>query len=269
MDLGFKNKVVLITGASGGIGGATARIFSEEGAKVALCFHKNKKGAEELAARLPGERMLIECDVANEADMEKAFGDAVKKFGKVDIVVANAGVAMPKEAPIYEMESARFDEVISKNLKGAWLTAREFFKILKQTKPESASLIFASSTSGLFGEEGHSEYSASKAALVGLTKTLKNELVRIVPRGRVNAVAPGWVWTPMTEQFMSDKKAVSEALQTKALRRIGRPDEIASVIAALASDKLFGHVTGQVIAIDGGMEGRILWDESEVDVSQA
>ena len=269
MDLGLKNKVVLITGASGGIGQATAQMFSEEGAKVALCFHANKKGAEKLAGKLPGEYILIECDVSNEADMEKAFGNVVKKFGKVDIVIANAGIAMPKEAPIYEMESARFDEVISKNLKGAWLTAKEFFKVLKQTRPESASLIFVSSTSGIFGEEGHSEYSASKAALIGLTKTLKNELVRIVPMGRVNAVAPGWVWTPMTEQFISDKEAVLEALQTKALRKIGRPNEIASVIVALASDKIFSHVTGQIIAIDGGMDGRIIWTPDDIDLDKA
>ena len=167
------------------------------------------------------------------------------------------------------MPASRFDEVIATNLRGTWLTAREFFRHLRQTKPSAASLVFVSSTAAVFGEAGHSEYAASKAAIIGLMKSLKNEMTRIVPKGRVNAVAPGWTWTPMTEEFKSDDAAVKKSLQTRALRRIGRPEEVARQILLLTSDEVSGYVTGQCVEVSGGMEGRVLWEKDEIDPSQA
>ena len=109
----------------------------------------------------------------------------------------------------------------------------------------------------------------SKASLHGLVLTLKNEIVRIVPNGRVNAVAPGWILTPMSEKFANDKKSVVSALQTQALRRLGRPEEVARQIVWLASDEASGHVTGQILRVDGGMEGRKIWEPEDIDPAQA
>ena len=264
MDLGLKDKVVLVTGAAGGIGRATIKSFSEEGAKVVIHRHSNKRSVDDLIAELKAEYLVVDGDITGEVDIARFFGEAVKKFGQIDIVVANAGVAFPKDDPIDQMNLERFNKVIDVNLKGAWLTAREFFRCLKTSKQKSASLIFTASTSGIFGEEGWSEYSASKAALIGLTLTLKNEIVRIISNGRVNAVAPGWVWTPMTEEFRSNKTAIIESLQTKALRRIANPEDIARQIVVLSSDVVSGYITGQILRIDGGMEGRLIWNKKDI-----
>lgn len=269
MDLGLKNKTVLITGASGGIGRATVKAFAEEGANVVIHRHSDKTSAGDLFKDIKTDYLIVEGDVTDEKNIKNIFDVAIKKFGHIDIIVANAGIFPENEAPIDTMDVDRFDKVIAVNFKGAWLTAREFFRTLKKSKQDSASLIFTSSTSGIFGEEGYSDYSSSKAALIGLALTLKNEIVRIIPNGRVNAVAPGWTWTPMTESFKKDKDAVTKALETRALRRIARPEDIARQIVILSSDFASGYITGQTLRVDGGMEGRLIWDKADIDPKKA
>lgn len=269
MDLGLKDKVVLVTGASGGIGEETARAFSREGAKVVIHYGRNREAAEVLQKELQTESLAVSADVSDEVSVANLFAQAVKKFGRVDIVVANAGIFPDTDEPIHKMDKSRWDKVIATNLTGSWLTAREFFRVLEQTKPESASLILIGSTSGVFGEYGHTEYSAAKAAVTGLVLTLKNEITRLVPKGRVNAVAPGWTWTPMTIKFKSAHDAVRKALQTRPIRKIAEPIDIANQIVVLASDAVSGQVTGRIAVVAGGMEGRILWDSEEIDPTQA
>lgn len=269
MNLELKDKIVVVTGSSGGIGEQTARAFAAEGAKVVAHYGHNKQAAEALIASLPTKGIALQADITSEEGVALLFAQAVELFGTVHVVVVNAGIFPADDTPIHQMEKARFEEVVKVDLTGAWLTAREFFRVLEKTKPDSASLIFISSTSGVFGEYGHTEYSAAKSALVGLTLSLKNEIVRLVPTGRVNAVAPGWTWTPMTEQFKSNTEAVTRALQTRSLRRVARPADIANQIVTLASDVASGQVSGRVAIVAGGMEGRVIWRPEDIDPTTA
>ena len=266
MNTELQDKVVLVTGASGGIGAACARHFTEEGAKLVLSGYTNFEAVEKLSAKLPTDSIAIRADVRKEEDVSHLFKKAEKRFGTVDILVANAGVWPPKSTPLREMELSQWNETIRTNLTGVFLCARAFFRLLARHTPESASLIIIGSTAAIFGEENHSDYAASKAGVsYGLTKSLKNEIVRIVPRGRVNTVCPGWTLTRMTEQEMKDSTLLKSALQTRALRRIARPDDIANTVVFLASDRLAGHTSGEVITVSGGMEGRLLHTPENID----
>lgn len=262
MDLGLKGKVVLITGASSGIGEACAVSFAKEGAHVAIHCHLGIEKARNLRdwiLRMWKIKTAYYCtQIADEIGVNNMFEAVLEEFGRIDICVANAGIVIPQYERIDQMPIKRFNEVIAVNLFGAWLTARAFFKVLNPTQP-FASLIFVGSTSGTFGEEGWSDYCASKAALVGLTKTLKNEIIRIVPNGRVNMVAPGWTRTPMTVESLEDKELVDREMKTRAIARIADPIEVARQIVILSSEEVSSFVSGQIIGIDGGMEGRIIW----------
>ncbi len=271
MDLGLKNKIVLITGASGGIGAATAQVFAEEGAKLVLHYGQNRADIEKLSSQLPPgtETLAVSANIADETGVANLFNEAVKRFGQVDIVVANAGIFPEEDVAIQNMDKTRWDKVIATDLTGAWLTAREFFRSIAKNKIDDPALVLVSSTAGVFGEAGHSEYAAAKAALIGLTLSLKNEITRLAPRGRVNAVAPGWTWSPLTAKFKSNHAAVAKALLTRPLLKIAETSDIASQIVLLSSSLVSGQVTGRIAVTAGGMEGRVLWDLGEIDPSQA
>ena len=270
METGLKEKVVLITGASGGIGQATARAFAEEGAKLILHGHSRLAELEKLRRELPVETITVQADLTQEAQVAQLFRQAVDHFGQVEVLVANAGIWPEEAQPLFEMSLERWNRTIAVDQTSVFLCAREFFRLLRRIRPETASLVIIGSTAAIFGEEGHADYAAAKAAITyGLTRSLKNELVRIVPRGRVNAVCPGWTLTRMAQGALSDPKAVVRALQTRALKRIARPEEIAQAIVFLASDKLAGHITGEILTVSGGMEGRLLHLPEEIDPSQA
>ena len=126
------------------------------------------------------------------------------------------------------------------------------------------------STAGLIGEAGHADYAAAKAGVIyGLARSLKNEICRVAPRGRVNVVCPGWTFTPMTKRFATDPAKVQRVLQTIPLRKVGRAHDVAMAVVYLASSHLSGHVTGQVLTVSGGMEGRVLYNPDEIDPKQA
>jgi len=259
MDSDLAGKVVLITGASGGIGLATARLAAADGASLVLHYHSQAAPVEELRATLSVPTLAVRADLSDEAQTEAAFAAAVEKFGRVDIVVANAGIFQQEDVPLCEMSLAQWQNTIDEDLTSAFLTARAFLKHLAELPRESASLVFVGSTAAIFGEAGHADYSAAKAGMsYGLTRTLKNEIVRLAPRGRVNCVCPGWTRTPMAEHGLRNDTLVRRVESTMALRKIAEPEDVAAAIVFLASDRLAGHTSGAVFPVAGGMEGRLL-----------
>ncbi len=258
MDTGLKNKVVLITGASGGIGKAGARMFAEEGARLILTGRRLDV-LNALKDELNVDSIAITADLTNESEVRSLFDQSFEHFGQLDVVIANAGVWVSDDIPISDMSLEQWQYTINTNQTSVFFCAREFFSILKKTKPDEASLVIVGSSAAIFGEATHSDYSAAKAATTyGLTRSLKNEIVNIVPHGRVNAVCPGWTQTPMAEAGLQDEAAYKRAMQTRAIPEISQAEDIAPMIVFLASHRLSGQITGEVVTIAGGMEGRML-----------
>jgi 3-oxoacyl-[acyl-carrier protein] reductase len=270
MDTALAGRVVLVTGASGGIGGAVVRAFVAEGARVAAHSHRHRERAEALAREL-GERCLpLGADLTREADTERLFADTESRLGPVEVLVANAGLWPPEYVPLEEMTLTQWDATLAANLTSVFLCLRAFCRGIRRHRLTDPAAVLVGSTAGVFGEAGHADYAAAKAGLTyGLARTLKNEIARLAPRGRVNVVCPGWVVTAMTQDFTADPERVRRTLQTIPLRKVGRPDDVAAAIVYLASSRLAGHVSGQVLMVSGGMEGRLLYGPDEVDPAEA
>lgn len=261
MNAGLENHVVLITGASGGIGLATARALADEGASLALHYHTNRAPLDALAPQLSVRNAIVQADLRNEAQTHALFADAAEQLGRIDAIVVNAGIWRPDDVPLHDMTLAQWNETLTADLTSAFLTCRAFLRHLRDVPRDSASIVLVGSTAGLFGEAGHADYSAAKAALThGLTLSLKNEIVRLAPRGRVNCVCPGWTDTPMAALHNADAGAVRRATATMPLRKIATPDDVANAIVYLTSPSLSGHLSGTILPIAGGMEGRLLHD---------
>jgi 3-oxoacyl-[acyl-carrier protein] reductase len=247
METGLAGKRVLVTGASGGIGGACARAFAEEGAQVVAHYHQGRERAEALAAAA-----VVGADLTREDEVERLFAEA----GRLDVCAAVAGVWPSGDVPVWELSLERWRATLDANLTATFLTARGF---LRQVEGDGA-LILVGSTAGIFGEAGHADYAAAKSAVLGgLLLSLKNEVVRQSPGVRVNAVAPGWTESPMTRGHVSDEQ-IARVSRTMALRKVAQPEDVARQVVALASPTLSGHVTGQVVTVAGGMEGRVIHD---------
>ena len=247
METGLAGKRVLVTGASGGIGGACAKAFAAEGAEVVAHYHRGRERAEAL-----GAVTLVGADLTREDEVERMFAEA----GRLDVCAAVAGVWPSEDLPVWELPLERWRATLDANLTSAFLTARGF---LGQLQGDGA-LVLVGSTAGIFGEAGHADYAAAKSALLGgLLLSMKNEVVRKEPRARVNAVAPGWTESPMTRGHVSEEQ-VQRISRTMALRKVAQPDDIARQVVVLASPLLSGHVTGHVITVAGGMEGRVVHD---------
>jgi 3-oxoacyl-[acyl-carrier protein] reductase len=257
METGLAGKGVLVTGASGGIGAACARAFAAEGARVAVHFHRGGGRAGAVAAELGGAPVL-QADLTDEDDVDRLFAEARAALGAVDVCAAVAGVWPRDDVPVWELPLERWEETLRANLTSSFLTARGFLREVARTG--RGSLVLIGSTAGLVGEAGHADYAAAKSGLHGLLLSLKNEIVRVAPHGRVNAVAPGWTESPMTRGLV-DPDDVRRVSRTMALRKVARPEDVAAQVVVLASDVLSGHVTGQVVTVAGGMEGRVLHDD--------
>ncbi len=270
MDTNLTNRVVLVTGASGGLGGDLVRAFVREGARVVAHYSEHGERAEELTHEL-GERCVpLGADLTLEADVERLFAEIEAGLGPVEVLVANAGVWPPDEVPVLDLTLKQWNATLAADLTSVFLSAREFFRGVKRHGLTDPALVLMGSTAAVFGEAGHADYAAAKAGVVyGLTRTLKNEITRLAPRGRVNVVCPGWIVTPLTQPLMSDAAQLRRVLQTIPLRKIGRPHDVAMAVVYLASGSLSGHVSGQVLTVSGGMEGRVLYEPDEVDPRKA
>ena len=273
MQTGLKDKVVLITGASGGIGRAIADEFAAEGAQLALLGHRQFSELEERVAAKPwADRALcVKADIKRPEDLDSAVARVVERFGRIDVCVANAGIWPPEDVPLHRLTETRIREVVDVNLLGAVWTARAFLAALAESGPradgDGASLVFTGSTAGQFGERNHVDYSLSKSGLYGLVRTLKNEIVELDPYGRVNMVEPGWTVTEMARPALRDPAKITQALSTMPVRQLGRDVDIARSIVFLSSPQLARHLSGQVLTAAGGMEGRTLWADGEIDVA--
>jgi 3-oxoacyl-[acyl-carrier protein] reductase len=255
LETGLSGKGVLVTGASGGIGAACARAFAAEGARVAVHFHSGRDRAEAVAAELGGAS-LVQADLTREDDVDRMFEETRAALGSVDVCAAVAGVWPSPDEPVWQLSLERWEDTLRANLTSTFLTARGFLREVERNG--HGSLVLVGSTAGLVGEAGHADYAAAKSAILhGLLLSLKNEIVRVAPRGRVNAVAPGWTESPMTRGLVDDEQ-VRRISRTMALRKVAQPEDVARQVVVLASDELSGHVTGQIVTVAGGMEGRVV-----------
>jgi 3-oxoacyl-[acyl-carrier protein] reductase len=214
---------------------------------VVAHYHRGRERAEAL-----GDVLLVGADLTREEEVDRLFEGA----GPLDVCAAVAGVWPKDDVPVWELSLERWRATLDANLTSTFLTARGF---LRQLEGDGA-LVLVGSTAGLIGEAGHADYAAAKSALLGgLLLSLKNEVVRRSPGVRVNAVAPGWTESPMTRGHVSDEQ-VARISRTMALRKVAQPEDIAAQVVSLASPVVSGHVTGQVVTVAGGMEGRVVHD---------
>ena len=238
-----KGRVVLVTGGARGIGRATAGAFAEKGALVVVA-DRDFAGAEKAAAELGLGAFALELDVASESSVKTAVAAVLERVGRIDVLVNNAGIT--RDSTLLKTAEAAWDAVIDVNLKGTFLMGRE---VAGQMVKQGAGVILnASSIVGLYGNFGQSNYVASKAGVIGLTKVWARELGR---KGvRVNCIAPGFIETDMTAAMPSE---VLGPMRTKTpLGRLGRPEDVARAYVFLASDDA-AFVTGQVLGVDGGL----------------
>ncbi len=252
METGLGGKRVLVTGGGGGIGSACVRAFAAEGAKVAIHYRTSRARAEELALETGG--VPLQADLTVEDEVERLFDAVERELGGVDVCAAVAGAWPRDDEPVWQLPLERWEATLRANLTATFLTARAFLRVVERSG--HGNLVLVGSTAGRFGEAGHADYAAAKAALQGgLLLSLKNEIVRIAPRGRVNAVAPGWTYSPMTRGEL-DEALVTRISRTMALRKVAQAEDVARAVVVLASDDLSGHVTGELVTVAGGMEGR-------------
>jgi len=255
VDTGLAGKCVLVTGGSGGIGSACVRAFAAEGARVAIHYHRGRERAEALAAELGG-LFVAGADLTDEMEVDRLFYETTDALGSIDVCAAVAGVWPSDDEPVWRLPLDRWESTLRANLTATFLTARAFLREVKRNG--HGSLVLVGSTAGRFGEAGHADYAAAKSAIqVGLLLSLKNEIVRIAPSARVNAVAPGWTVSEMTRGKLEEQD-VERVTRTMSLRKVAVVDDIARAVVVLASDELSGHVTGELITVAGGMEGRTL-----------
>jgi 3-oxoacyl-[acyl-carrier protein] reductase len=256
METGLAGKRVLVTGASGGIGSACARAFAAERARVFLHYNGGLERVEAVSEELDGAPYGA-ANLTREDEVERLFDQALEALGGIDVCAAVAGRWPEEDVPVWRLSLERWDETLRGNLTVTFLTARAFLREVERSG--QGSLVLVGSTAGLFGEAGHADYAAAKSALVhGFLLSLKNEIVRIAPLGRVNAVCPGWTESPMTRETLTDPEVARRATRTMSLRKVARPEDVARQVVVLASDELSGHVTGQVVTVAGGMEGRLV-----------
>lgn len=247
MEKLLENQVAVITGASRGIGRQIARSMAEEGAIVIINYNGSKARADETAEEIRsfgGQAETCQCDVSDFNQAAGLMEYVVKTYGRVDILVNNAGIT--RDNLLMKMSEEEFDAVLNTNLKGAFNCIRHVSR--QMIKQRSGKIINISSVSGVLGNAGQANYSASKAGIIGLTKSAAREMVS--RNITVNAIAPGFIDTEMTQVLSESVRTAAEA--QIPMKRFGKTEDIANMAVFLASEKA-GYITGQVIHVDGGM----------------
>ncbi|MGO5358275.1 3-oxoacyl-[acyl-carrier-protein] reductase [Anaerofustis sp. LCP19S3_F7] len=243
----MKRKTAVVTGASRGIGKAIALALAKDGFNVVINYNGNKEKAEQVKKKCEDfgvNAITVKANVANFTESENLIKEAVSTFGSIDVLVNNSGIT--KDTLLIRMKEEDFDSVIDVNLKGTFNTIKHAAR--QMMKQRSGSIINMSSVVGISGNAGQINYAASKAGVIGLTKSVARELAS---RGiRANAVAPGFIETDMTDEL--NDKAKEEILKTIPLNDTGKSEDVANLVAFLASEKS-RYITGQVIHVDGGM----------------
>ena len=243
----LKNKIALITGAGRGIGRAIAIALAKEGAEVVIYYNGSEERAKEVKQTIDeygGKASIYKCNVSDFAACEAMIKDIVKEYGHLDILVNNAGIT--KDGLLMKMSEEDFDKVLDTNLKGTFHTIRAALR--QMIRQRSGRIINMASVVGVSGNAGQANYAASKAGVIGLTKTAARE---VASRGiTVNAVAPGFIETDMTEVLPEKIKEASAA--QIPLGKFGKAEDVANAVAFLASEDA-GYITGQVLHVDGGM----------------
>nr|CDI54428.1 nad dependent epimerase dehydratase [Melanopsichium pennsylvanicum 4]SNX85326.1 related to SPS19 \ len=270
LDFGLEGVHVLISGASGGIGFETVNTFLAAGAKVTA--HYNTTPRSLVDVKHPN-LISLQADVLSETDVTHLFKNASDAHAcPVQILIVNHGIWPVAPVKLWDMTLDQWRNTHSVNLDGAFLLCRSFLSQLRSAVLTSSStssslalldpvsICFIGSTAGKFGEADHADYASTKSALMyGLVPTLKNEIVHIAPKARVNSINPGWVRTPMAEETIKDDKVRAKALASTPLQKVAMPKDIANQILVISSPNLSAHVTGVNIMVDGGMEGRCLY----------
>ena len=263
LDFGLKGVHVLITGAAGGIGLETVHTFRQLGARITA--HYNSKIGE--LANIP-EIVSLQADVRDEKSVDQLLTQSAEQNGgPVSVLIVNHGIWPEANKHIVDLDLEQWNNVMAVDLTGPFLLVRAYLRALRKAEEKvkgTANLVFIGSTAGKFGEANHGDYAAAKSALMyGLTPTLKNEIVAIAPRARVNSVNPGWVATPLAENTLQDKAFVERAVATTPLQKVATTADIARQVAVVASPTLSGHVNGMNVMVDGGMEGRLLFPPTQ------
>jgi len=243
----FAGKTAIVTGASRGVGRATALRFAQAGANVVVNYLKSEQDAAEvveLCRKYGTEAVAVQGDASRFEDAEKIRQIAVERFRRVDVLIVNAGIW--KGAPVDEMSEELWDEVLDTNLKSGWAMSRAIVPEIK--KQERGAIVLVSSTAGQRGEANYSNYAASKGGQISFTKALAMELA---PKIRVNCVAPGWIETAMVRPVFEDAEYKEQVLNSIPLKRMAATDDIALAICFLASDWA-RHITGEILNINGG-----------------
>jgi len=244
----LEGKNAIVTGGSQGIGTAASIELAREGANVCITYRKHEAEARKVTGEILNmgrKAIAVQCDTSSFADAERVVKTALGEFGKIDILVNNAG--MNWDGVSWKMTEEQWDRVIEVNLKGYFNFTRHVAPLLKEQK--SGKIINITSINGLRGKFGQTNYSASKAGIIGFTKALARELGAF--NVNVNAVAPGLIETAMLRDSDSRDKIVDMALNEIVLKRVGQPEDLANVVVFLASEKA-RHITGEVIKVDGG-----------------